>query len=112
MTGFMSAYREDIPQAARFANFGPVSAETEAMLVPCACGGKFRRDASPRCPMCKSKLSAEQATWWLERDAPGTAAGWRWQRSWAGLYALVIEHRSMDLRWAKPTRPEPRNESG
>jgi hypothetical protein len=36
---------------------------------------------------------------WLERNAPGTAMGWRWQRSWRGLYCIIIEDRVVHDNW-------------
>jgi hypothetical protein len=111
MTGFMSAYREDIPPAAEFRSYGLVSAATETRLASCPCGGRFLRGASPRCPRCKQKLSPEHATRWLERQAPGTAGGWRWQRDWTNLYALVVEDRSIELEWVMRADADPRNES-
>lgn len=65
--------------------------EFEALLRPCSCGGRFRKGASPLCPHCKSAISAEYATDYIERNAPGSKKGWRWQRNWSGLYYIVIE---------------------
>ena len=98
--GFVSAWRDDIPREAHFEAHGPVSAATESLLAPCSCGGRFRRDAAPRCPSCHSALSATAAASWLEAQAPGAAKGWRWQRSWQGLYSLIVAGRSQQLAWA------------
>jgi hypothetical protein len=68
-----------------------INAEVEPFLGPCSCGGRFRKGASPRCPRCKSTLSADFVAGQIERNAPGTAKGWRWQRSWSGLYCVAIE---------------------
>jgi len=68
----------------------PISAEIENLLSPCPCGGRFRGSAPARCPSCRKALSAQLAASWIEGNAPGTARGWRWQRSWAGLYALIV----------------------
>jgi hypothetical protein len=29
----------------------------------------------------------------VEKNAPGSASGWRWQRNWQDTYAIVIEGR-------------------
>ena len=70
---------------------GTLPAHLEGLLAPCECGGKFRVDASPRCPHCHEPLSATLATEYIERNAPGTVKGWRWHRSWKGLYAMIVE---------------------
>jgi hypothetical protein len=68
-------------------------AAIEGRLAPCECRGRFTAGASPRCPGCRAELLASSATVWIERNAPGTSAGWRWPRSWQGLYAIVIADR-------------------
>jgi hypothetical protein len=68
-----------------------IDTELEPFLHPCACGGRFRKGAFPRCPHCKEPLSAEYAAGHIERSSPGSAKGWRWQRSWVGLYCIAIE---------------------
>jgi hypothetical protein len=68
--------------------------DMEEQLRACACGGHFRRDASPRCPHCKEPLSAELAAKYIEANAPGAKGGrWRWQRNWVGMYCIVVENR-------------------
>jgi hypothetical protein len=69
-----------------------IDAELEPFLRPCTCQGRFKKGASPRCPTCKEALSAEYAAEYIERNAPGTAKGWRWQRDWNGLYCMAIEN--------------------
>jgi hypothetical protein len=71
----------------------PIPKEVSDLLRPCTCGGVFTGNAGPRCPSCKSQLSAAKATTWIEQNAQGAKHGWRWQRSWAGLYALIISDR-------------------
>ncbi len=66
-------------------------AALEPFLLPCECGGQFKRGNAPRCPHCKKALSAEFATAYIERDAPGTKVGWRWQRNWSGTYCIIVE---------------------
>ena len=78
---------------------GSLPSHLESLCAPCECGGNFRANASPRCPHCHEELSAELAASYIERDAAGTAKGWRWQRSWNGLYAIVIEGRSAKDPW-------------
>ena len=65
-------------------------------LLPCACGGTFRKGSAPRCPHCNKSLSAEFATKYLENNAPGTQKGWRWQRDWSGLYCIIIEGKRIE----------------
>jgi hypothetical protein len=79
----------------------PISEEGEASLKPCPCNGRFRGQAAPRCPSCGAALSAEKAAEWLERNAPGTKGGWKWQRSWAGLYAVAISDRVVFEPWMR-----------
>jgi len=98
-TAFVSGWSKNIPVAAKLKLHGPVNPEAEALLAPCSCGGAFRAGATPRCPHCRSPLSAELATVYLEANAPGTAKGWRWQRSWQGLYAIVIDGNSTKDPW-------------
>jgi hypothetical protein len=62
----------------------------EPYLLPCECGGTFKRGASPRCPNCNQPLSAERAASYIELNAPGANSGWRWQRNWSGLYAIIV----------------------
>ena len=76
-----------------------ITALGEASLAPCPCGGSFRADAAPRCPGCRAVLSPEAAAVWIEASAPGTARGWRWQRDWRGLYAIIVEGRVVSNPW-------------
>lgn len=70
-------------------------ATMEPYLKPCDCGGRFKRGSLPRCPHCKTALSAELATGFIEQNAPGTKKGWRWQRNWSDIYCIVIENNSI-----------------
>jgi hypothetical protein len=54
--------------------------------------------ASPRRPRCR-ECSPIAAGSWIEAQAPGTAKGWRWQGSWDGLYAMIIEERVVRNLW-------------
>ena len=82
----------------------PLPPEIEILLAPCTCGGRFRGSAPARCPSCREALSPELAADWLEAQAPGARTGWRWQRSWAGLYALILGGRVVFDPWkVEPT---------
>jgi len=70
---------------------GLVSRHTEKWLDRCSCGGRFKAGASPRCPHCKSELSPDTAAAYIERNAPGTPLGFRWQRSWSDIYSIIIQ---------------------
>jgi len=87
------------PQDTRVRIHQAIPEEAEDELAPCECGGRFRRDARPRCPACGDALSPEKAAEWIEANAPGTAKGWRWQRTWTGLYAICIEKRLAKDPW-------------
>jgi hypothetical protein len=78
----------------------PLPSEVERLLALCECGGRFRGVAPARCPSCRGALSADRAAAWIEGQAPGAATGWRWQRSWAGLYALILQERVVWDPWA------------
>ena len=90
------------PAAAPLKMHQAILPETEPWLEACACGGRFRANAAPRCPTCNDELSAEAATEWIEENASGTKKGWRWQRSWAGMYCIVIEDRMVENVWRSP----------
>jgi hypothetical protein len=83
---------------------GPIQAETEAWLQTCLCGGRFRAKSSPRCPICRHALSAEFAACYIEKNAPGTKKGWRWQQNWEGVYCIVLAGRLVENNWR--TQPE------
>lgn len=80
----------------------PVAEDKESRLQACACGGRFHGSAAPRCPHCREVLSAELAAAWLESHMPGFRSGWRWQRSWQGLHAIVIDGRAVHDNWIVP----------
>lgn len=80
------------------AGFPPLSAQCsvideswEPLLQPCACGGRFRKGASPRCPFCYEKLSPVHAATHMEKQAASGHRGWEWQMNWSGIYCLAIE---------------------
>lgn len=100
-TAFFSAWSKK-PKEAIFPQ-GPLPSHLEQLVIPCECGGHFRATAAPRCPHCHQPLSAQCAAAYIEREAPGAAKGWRWQRSWQGLYAVVVEGRAVKDPW-DPTK--------
>jgi len=55
-------------------------------------------------------LSAERAAAYIEKNAPGTKKGWRWQQSWHGMYCVIIEGRSTKNNWR--ATPESTGECG
>ncbi|MCA0201294.1 MAG: hypothetical protein LCH56_10700 [Proteobacteria bacterium] len=85
-----------VPTTARLKVQGRISGEIEQYLKPCACGGKFRAEAVPRCPHCRQALSPEKARGYLEANA---AAGWSWQGNWSDFHCIVIAERSVDEPW-------------
>jgi hypothetical protein len=100
-TALLSGYSSKIPSGASrlLVGYERINPVIEAFLRPCECGGHFTSTAGPRCPRCSIELSAESATDFIERNAPGTAGGWRWQRNWSGLYAIVIDERFVRDPW-------------
>ena len=90
ITSILSGWNKKWPKGVKLTQ-AEIVAEMEPYLKPCDCGGKFTKGNSPRCPMCKHPLSAEEATEYFERQAPGTKKGWRWQRNWSGIYCAVVE---------------------
>ena len=100
VTALLSGWATNIPSGISLGStYGPVPPELERLLAPCACGGQFSGSASPRCPKCRVPLSAMDATSYIEAQAPGTKGGWRWQRTWKGLYCLVIEGHVVNDPW-------------
>ena len=95
-TALFSACSHAVPNGVDVGFHGPLRADAEPWVRPCTCGGGFRGSAAPRCPRCAKELSANASAEYIERNAPGTRQGWRWQRSWQGLYAIVIEDRCVE----------------
>jgi hypothetical protein len=96
----LGIWAKNIPKAVTFKPHGPIDASIEPFLRPCSCGGHFRVGAVPRCPRCRSALSADGVTTTIEKNAPGTKVGWRWQRSWDGIYSIVIDRRYEEDNWS------------
>lgn len=80
----------------------PLPEEVAEHLASCTCGGSFKGDAPARCPSCHKALSAELAAAWIEAQASGAKGGWRWQRSWPALYALILGERVVFNPWSRP----------
>jgi hypothetical protein len=99
ITALFDGWRSDIPRAAHLQLHGPIGADVEPLLKPCACGGRFTASASPRCPCCSSVLDPVASASFMEANAPGAREGWRWQRTWSGLYAIIIAGRRIDDPW-------------
>jgi hypothetical protein len=76
-----------------------ISPDLEPLLKPCPCGGNFFASAEPRCPNCAHPLSAIEATNYIEKNAPGTARGWRWDQSWSGVYSIAINNNVVEDWW-------------
>ena len=99
LTAILGEWR--VPRGVSVPPFAPISREVESLLQPCSCGGAFRAGASPRCPHCHEELSPDHAADYIEAQAPGTAKGWRWQRSWDGVYCIIIENRVTHDIWTQ-----------
>lgn len=72
---------------------GRIPPEIGQHLLSCSCGGQFVSAAMPRCPHTAIKHCRQlRLPLGSTRTLPAQRGGWRWQRSWAGLYCIVIEH--------------------
>ncbi len=52
-----------------------------------------------KCPHCLQTLSATKATDYIEKNAPGTAKGWRWDQSWSGVYYSIVLNDNIVEDW-------------
>jgi hypothetical protein len=86
---------QDVPKL----DYGIISPDVERHLLPCPTRGHFRASAQPLCPHCNQPLDPVRAADYIEANAPGTAKGWRWQRSWNGIYCIIIEERITNDQW-------------
>jgi len=98
MTSLLNGYKIP-PIRVKLEPYQVITPEAEPFLRECSCGGKFRSGATPRCLHCHCPLSATEATPFIEAQAEGVKKGWRWQRSWTGLYCIIIEGKSVDDVW-------------
>src|SRR2546428_2593310 len=99
MTALFSGWSDKIPSGVELPLHGPIDVSVTAYTRSCTCGGRFRGTASPRCPGCKHALSAVAAAAFIERNAPVAKKGWRWEQSWIGLYAMVINDMLANDPW-------------
>ena len=79
-----------IPELESFGHTGYITRS------PAYAHGSFLKGAAPRCSHCDEPLSANSAAFYIERNAPGTVKGWRWQQNWSGCYCIVIEGKKVD----------------
>lgn len=86
-------------QRARLGIHQRITPGVEMLLRPCPCGAAFLAPEDPKCPECARPLSSAKAAMYIERDAPGTARGWRWQRSWSGIYSIVLNGKLVQEWW-------------
>ncbi|HUQ86416.1 MAG TPA: hypothetical protein VM096_02590 [Vicinamibacterales bacterium] len=105
ITALFDGWSSSAPKDISIGLHGPITPEAEVRAAACACGGHFLATAAPRCPACHATLSAEKAADYIERNARGTSKGWRWQRNWRGLYAIVIEDRLASDPWHSDIDP-------
>jgi hypothetical protein len=89
-TALLSGWSKEWPQGVKRTQ-AEIAEEMVPYLEQCSCGGTFSKGNSPRCPACRKPLSAEKAAEYIEAQAPGAKKGWRWQRSWSGIYGVVID---------------------
>jgi hypothetical protein len=101
MTAVLSGWFNEIPVEANLKLHQKITSDIEPFLLPCECGGRFTSEAKPRCPKCDIELSAIETAGFIENNAPGTETGWRWQRSWNGIYCIVIEKKMIEDNWKK-----------
>ncbi len=93
--GMLATFNYSNPQVAGFptpsVQYGEIEESWEPFLLPCACGGQFRKGASPRCPHCLEELSPTHAAGHIEAQATGAGKGWRWQNNWSGVYCMAMD---------------------
>jgi hypothetical protein len=103
MTAVLSHWSKSIPKISSGAlPQQEISAQLEAFLETCICGGSFKKGSSPRCPHCQEPLSAQAATHYIEANALGTKKGWRWQANWHETYCIVIEKKEVQDNFKAP----------
>lgn len=88
---------------------GMISSCIEAALAPCGCGGRFLSGSAPRCPACRETLDPDQASAYIDPAVQPVAAGWKWQKSWQGLYCIVVEKRTVSIQSLLTLIPIQRN---
>lgn len=106
LVAFFDRFSDDIPSDVVIDNHHSLPPNAEDLVAQCECGGRFRSDSAPRCPICKSKLSAEIARQYIEDNAPGTKRGFRWQCNWTGMYTMLVNNHFVEGRWTdRSTEP-------
>jgi hypothetical protein len=93
--GMLAILNRSNPQVVGFPKpseqYGEIEESWEPFLQPCACGGHFRKGASPRCLHCNHELSPSHAAAHLEQQSVGTFRGWKWQNNWTGVYCIAMD---------------------
>src|SRR5579863_6215714 len=87
---YTNPYVAGLPQPS--VQFAEIDATWESFLQPCACGGRFREGAVPRCPHCNEKLSPTHAAAHIKAQATGAQKDWQWQNNWSGVYCIAMEN--------------------
>lgn len=105
-----SEHLADLPPVE--AKYREIDASWEPFLAPCACGGRFRKGAAPRCVHCKEALSARYAAIHIARNVKGAAKNWVWQGNWNDRLCMAISEprRYGDLRHRVDPFPEAEEE--
>ena len=98
-TAILDYHSKLVPKGVEVGYGQVIEPALEPLLRTCDCGGRFKASAAPRCPHCRSELSASEAKQYLEAAAPGTGKGWRWQETWSGLYCIVIGDKLVNDNW-------------
>jgi hypothetical protein len=93
--GMLAIVSYSDPQVARLpplsSQYLEIDESWEQYLLPCTCGGRFRKGASPRCPFCREALSPTHAAEHIQAQALGATRGWQWQNNWNGVYCIAID---------------------
>lgn len=95
MTAILSAWDKRMPRLPDCPGQQEICTAMEPFILPCSCGGAFKKGSAPRRPRSNCPLSAELAIAYIKKNAPGHLKGWNWQRNWSGLYCIVIENRNI-----------------
>jgi len=81
----------------------PTPADIDTRLMACECGGRFTQNAGPRCPKCKTVVSAEKrVAEWLKQNVPGASAPPAKQTNWSELYGIAVNKNFVRDNWRKP----------
>lgn len=102
-TSILSAWDKRMPRLPDCPGQQEICAAMEPYILGCECGGRFKKGSWPRCPRCQHPLSAQEAASYIEKNAPGHAKGWNWQRNWTGIYCIVVGDRRIQDNFAEST---------